>query len=248
MVQTLRMLESNVDNKRYDEPNSLNQAIHHTDWFRWKDAIKVEYDSLIEKKTWELTSMPENQQVITGRWCFKLKKDRNGQILKYKARWVAHGLKQEERVDFVETFAAVVKPMLYKCSFRVSVKCGYKIRQMDVLTAFLYGFRMKSYTLSNLIFLSSTQSLFVVYAWLYMGWSKLHSSDIRPPLISLKNWAWSALSLTIVFLSQKIGSFALLYMWMTYFCLLLTNHASQISRTNSAPDSKWQTWGKYLTT
>ncbi len=34
MVQTLRMLESNVDNKGDDEPNSLNQAMHRTDWFR----------------------------------------------------------------------------------------------------------------------------------------------------------------------------------------------------------------------
>ena len=40
----------------------------------------------------------------------------------------------------METFAAVVKPMSYKCLFGISVKRGYKIRQMDVVTAFLYGF------------------------------------------------------------------------------------------------------------
>ena len=81
-----------------------------------------------------------NGTKCSGRWCFKLKKDRDGHILKYKARWVAHGFKQEEGNDFVETFAAVVKPMSYKCLFGVSVKRGYKIRQMDVVTAFLYGF------------------------------------------------------------------------------------------------------------
>ena len=127
MVHTLRMLESNVNNEGDDEPNSLKQAMHRADWPKWKEAMQVEYDSLIENETWELTSMPENRQVITGRWCFKLKKDRNGQILKYKARWVAHGFKQEEGVDFVETFAAVVKPMSYKCLFGVNVKRGYKI-------------------------------------------------------------------------------------------------------------------------
>ena len=102
--------------------------------------MQEEYDSLIKNETWELTPAPENRQVITSRWCFKLKKDRDGHILKYKARWVAHGFKQEEGNDFVETFAAVVKPMSYKCLFGVSVKRGYKIRQMDVITAFLYGF------------------------------------------------------------------------------------------------------------
>ncbi len=84
--------------------------------------------------------MPENRQVITNRWCFKLKKDRKGQILKYKAIWIAHGFKQEEGDDFVKTFTAVVKPMSYKCLFGVSVKCSYKIWKMGVVTAFLYGF------------------------------------------------------------------------------------------------------------
>ncbi len=61
-------------------------------------------------------------------------------ILSYKARCVAHGFKQEEGIDFVKTFAAVVKPISYKCLFGVSFKRGYKIRQIDVVTAFLYGF------------------------------------------------------------------------------------------------------------
>ncbi len=100
--------------------------------------MQTEYDSLIENDTWEITPLPENQQVITGRWCFKLKKDRDGQVLKYKAIWVAHGFKQQEGIDFAETFAVVVKLMFYKCLFGVSVKRGYRIRQMDVVTAFLY--------------------------------------------------------------------------------------------------------------
>ena len=140
MVQILRMLEANIANEGDDEPGTLKQAMNCSDWPKWKEAMQAEYDSLIENETWELTTMPENRQVITGRWCFKLKKDRDGHVLKYKARWVAHGFKQEEGIDFVETFAAVVKPMSYKCLFGVSVKRGYKIRQMDIVTAFLYGF------------------------------------------------------------------------------------------------------------
>ncbi len=34
--------------------------------------------------------------------------------------------------------------MSYKCLFRINVKCGYKIRQMDVVKAFLYGFLDKT--------------------------------------------------------------------------------------------------------
>ncbi len=84
--------------------------------------MQAEYDSLMENETWEITPLPENRQVMTGQSFFKLKKDRDGRVLKCKARWVAHGLKQQEGIDFMETFAEVVKPMSYKCFFGVSVK------------------------------------------------------------------------------------------------------------------------------
>ncbi len=86
MVQTLRMLESNLDNKGDSKPNTMKQAICCCDWPKWREAMQTEYDSLIKNKTWELTAMSENRQVITGRWGFKLKKDQNSQILEYKAR------------------------------------------------------------------------------------------------------------------------------------------------------------------
>ncbi len=134
------MFESNLVNKEDDKPNTVKQAIRHPDWPKWREAIQAEYDPLIENETWELTATSENRQVNTGRWCFKLKKDGDGQILKYKARWVANSFKQEEDIDFVKTFAAGVMLMFYKCLFGVSVKRGYKIRQMHVVTAFLYRF------------------------------------------------------------------------------------------------------------
>ena len=82
MVQTLRMLEANIDKKGDDESGILKEAIYRSDWPKWKEAMQAKYDSLIENETWELIPTPENRQVITGRWCFRLKKDQNKHILK----------------------------------------------------------------------------------------------------------------------------------------------------------------------
>lgn len=60
------------------------------------------------------------------------------QILKYKTQWVAHGNKQEEEIDYVETFAAFAKLMSWKYIFAVRLKRSYRIRYMNVVTAFLY--------------------------------------------------------------------------------------------------------------
>lgn len=54
------MLESNIDNKRNDEPNIFKQAICHFDWSKWKKAIQIKNDSFIENKTWKLTLILEN--------------------------------------------------------------------------------------------------------------------------------------------------------------------------------------------
>lgn len=80
------MLEFNVDNKGDNKPNSLNKAIQRANCLKWKDAMQTEYISPIKNKIYKLMPMLENRQVIMGQCCFKLKKDCNKKILKYKAR------------------------------------------------------------------------------------------------------------------------------------------------------------------
>nr|GFB43766.1 retrovirus-related Pol polyprotein from transposon TNT 1-94 [Tanacetum cinerariifolium] len=54
--------------------------------------------------------------VITLKWIYKVKLDELGGILKNKARLVARGYHQEERIDFEESFAPLALPLqfLYK--------------------------------------------------------------------------------------------------------------------------------------
>ncbi len=75
--------------------------------------------------------------------CFKLKKNRNSHTLKYKARSVIQGFKQEEKIDVVETFAASVKLMSKRCLFKNYLKRRYKILQIDLITVILCKFLNK---------------------------------------------------------------------------------------------------------
>nr|GFD38039.1 retrovirus-related Pol polyprotein from transposon TNT 1-94 [Tanacetum cinerariifolium] len=47
--------------------------------------------------------------VITLKWIFKVKLDELGGILENKARLVARGYRQEEGIDFEESFAPVAR-------------------------------------------------------------------------------------------------------------------------------------------
>ncbi|GFF60834.1 hypothetical protein IFM51744_10503 [Aspergillus udagawae] len=50
------------------------------------------------------------------------------------------GFTQEEGIDYDKTFASVVKPMSYRALFAIAAVLDLEIEQMDVKTAFLYGY------------------------------------------------------------------------------------------------------------
>ncbi|GJT05093.1 retrovirus-related pol polyprotein from transposon TNT 1-94 [Tanacetum coccineum] len=71
----------------------------------WIEAIQEELNEFERLKVWELVRHPH--KVI--KWIYKLKLDELGGILKNKARLVAYGYRQEEGIDFEETFALVAR-------------------------------------------------------------------------------------------------------------------------------------------
>nr|GFB03891.1 retrovirus-related Pol polyprotein from transposon TNT 1-94 [Tanacetum cinerariifolium] len=60
-------------------------------------------------EVWELVPRPNKVMVITLKWIYKVKLDELGGILKNKARLVARGYRQEEGIDFEESFAPVAR-------------------------------------------------------------------------------------------------------------------------------------------
>ena len=57
----------------------------------WKAAIDREFNSLDENGVWELVKPPSEQGFISGKWHFAHKLDDEGNVVKYKGRFVAGG-------------------------------------------------------------------------------------------------------------------------------------------------------------
>lgn len=70
---------------------------------------------------------------------YKIKHIVDGNIAHFKARWVVKDYLQQFEVNFDQTFAAVVKPMAFRVLFAITF-FDLDIDQIDVKTAFLYGF------------------------------------------------------------------------------------------------------------
>ncbi|GJW41631.1 retrotransposon protein, putative, ty1-copia subclass [Tanacetum coccineum] len=77
--------------------------------------------------------------VISLKWIYKVKLDELGGILKNKARLVARGYRQEEGIDFEESFAPVARLEAIRIFLAFAAHMNMVIYQMDVKTAFLNG-------------------------------------------------------------------------------------------------------------
>ncbi|GJT78770.1 retrovirus-related pol polyprotein from transposon TNT 1-94 [Tanacetum coccineum] len=60
-------------------------------------------------QVWELVPQPDCVMIISLKWIYKVKLDEYGDVLKNKDRLVAKGYRQEEGIDFEESFAPVAR-------------------------------------------------------------------------------------------------------------------------------------------
>ncbi|GJS96978.1 retrovirus-related pol polyprotein from transposon TNT 1-94 [Tanacetum coccineum] len=65
--------------------------------------------------------------------------DENGIVIKNKARLVAHGYNQQERIYYKETFAPVTRLEAIRIFFAYATYMGFMVYQMDVKSSFLNG-------------------------------------------------------------------------------------------------------------
>ncbi|GJU45943.1 retrovirus-related pol polyprotein from transposon TNT 1-94 [Tanacetum coccineum] len=86
------------------EPKNFKSAVTEDCWFQAMQDEIHEFDRL---DVWELVPPPDCAMIIALKWIYKVKLDEYGDVLKNKARLVAKGYRQEEGLDFEESFTPV---------------------------------------------------------------------------------------------------------------------------------------------
>ncbi|GJY73253.1 retrovirus-related pol polyprotein from transposon TNT 1-94 [Tanacetum coccineum] len=105
----------------------------------WIDAIQEETHEFKRLQVWELVSCPDKVMLIKLKWIYKIKTGEFGGVLKNKARLVALGFKQEEGINFEESFASVARIKSIRIFVANAANKNMMIFQMDVRTDFLNG-------------------------------------------------------------------------------------------------------------
>ncbi|KAJ4702464.1 Retrovirus-related Pol polyprotein from transposon TNT 1-94 [Melia azedarach] len=113
--------------------------------------MRDEFLALHRNHAWSLVPLSPTQNIIGCKWVYRIKRNPDGSIARYKTRLVAKGFHQRPGIDFTETFSPVVKPAIIRLVLTIAVTRGWALNQLDVNNAFLQG------TLSDRVFIQQPQ-------------------------------------------------------------------------------------------
>jgi hypothetical protein len=121
------------------EPNTYKQAMKSPDAELWQQAAEEEINSLNANGTWDIVPLPKDRKAIGSRWVFKVKRNADGSIERYKARVVAKGFSQRPGVDYIEVFAPTFRMASIRTIIALAAKHDYHLHSIDISSAFLNG-------------------------------------------------------------------------------------------------------------
>jgi len=84
-----------------------------------------------------MTDLPPGAKLTGSRWVFDLKRDAAGNVVRYKARFVARGFTQKPGVDYDEVWAPTPAKATVRAVLALAAARGMEIHCLDIKTAYL---------------------------------------------------------------------------------------------------------------
>nr|GFC27261.1 Gag-Pol polyprotein [Tanacetum cinerariifolium] len=88
------------------EPKNVKEAMTDPAWI---DSMHEEILQFKRLDVWVLVPAPDNISPLTLKWLFKNKHDEEQTVIRNKSRLVVRGYRQEEEINFEESFAPVAR-------------------------------------------------------------------------------------------------------------------------------------------
>nr|GEY56090.1 retrovirus-related Pol polyprotein from transposon TNT 1-94 [Tanacetum cinerariifolium] len=105
----------------------------------WIESMQEELFQFKRLDVWVLVPVPDNISPLTLKWLFKNKHDEEQTFIRNKSRLVVRGYRQEEGIDFEESFALVARMEAIRIFLAYVAHKSFSVFQMDVKIAFLHG-------------------------------------------------------------------------------------------------------------
>jgi len=119
-------------------PLTYKQAITCNDKDQWIKAMNAEINNFYDNKIMTFVkSLPPGIKPTSTKWVYTIKKDGQGNIIKYKARLVARGFTQKKGVDYDLTYSPTLSIDSLKLIIALASKFKWELMQLDIKAAYL---------------------------------------------------------------------------------------------------------------
>nr|GEU81115.1 retrovirus-related Pol polyprotein from transposon TNT 1-94 [Tanacetum cinerariifolium] len=124
--------------RRYSDDILVNVKEAMTDP-AWIDSMQEELFQFKRLDVWVLVHALDNISPFTLKWLFKNNHDEEQTVIRNKSRLVVRGYRQEEGIDFEESFTSVARMEAIRILLAYAAHKSFLVFQMDVKNAFLHG-------------------------------------------------------------------------------------------------------------
>ncbi len=115
-------------------PRGWRQAMNVPEW---EKAMMNEITELESKQAWEIVPRPKNKNVLPGVWNFRVKKDENSEITKYKARWCVDGSREGFLRPPENVFSPVTELSTVRTVVAIAAAGKHTVLQADFPNAYV---------------------------------------------------------------------------------------------------------------
>jgi hypothetical protein len=122
------------------EPQNIQEAMNSKYWPEWLSAIHQELASLKAMNVYqEIDELPVSKKAVGSKWVLMIKRDKNGEISRFKAHFIAQGFTQIPGQDFMHTFTPVAHWDSIRFILSIATMNDWEICHIDIKTAYLNG-------------------------------------------------------------------------------------------------------------
>jgi hypothetical protein len=93
--------------------------------------MQHEYNSLLDNGTCELVDLPSDRVVVKNMWIYKVKSDTEGDVSRFKSRFVSKGCSKRAGLDYTETFSLVIRMASLRLCLAIAVAMDLELCQLD---------------------------------------------------------------------------------------------------------------------
>ncbi|CAI7923917.1 unnamed protein product [Closterium sp. NIES-53] len=130
--------EGDLDAPDIPTPRSYAEAITGPYSSQRQAAMDAKMASWKSTGTYVEEVPPPRVNIVDGMWIFRVKRP-PGSPPAFKARYVARGFSQRQRVDYFQTFSPILKMTTLRVLLHVAAQRDYGLHSLDISTAFLQG-------------------------------------------------------------------------------------------------------------